>query len=80
MPRKKRVSRLHSVRASLNVPQLSKAGSSLELEIYAEEQKIGTLVIGRGSLYWRGGKRHSSKRISWSAFAERMDRLAYESD
>lgn len=77
MPRRKRTVRVHGVRASLNVPQLSKAGSSLELEIYADELKIGTLTIGRGSLYWRGGKRRSSKRISWSTFAERMDRLAY---
>jgi hypothetical protein len=35
------------------------------------------MEIGRGSLYWRGGGRHRSKRIPWSRFAEKMDELAY---
>jgi len=60
----------------MQVLELSKAGSSLESEIYAKQQKIGRLVIGRGSLYWYGRKRQKSKRISWSRFAEMMDELA----
>ena len=57
--------------------ELAKAGSSLELEIYASKEKLGTLIIGRGSLYWYGRNRHKSKRISWTRFAEMMDELAY---
>ena len=76
MPRKK-TRRKHSVKASFQVMELSRAGSSIELEIYASKEKIGTLRIGRGSLFWFGRSRHKSKRIEWSRFAEMMDRLAY---
>lgn len=76
MPRK-RLLKKHSVKAHLQVMELAKAGSSLDLEIYASEEKIGTLIIGRGSLYWYGRNRHKSKRISWTRFAEMMDELAY---
>jgi hypothetical protein len=73
----KRLKRKHSVKAHLQVMELAKAGSSLDLEIYASKEKLGTLIIGRGSLYWYGRNRHKSKRISWSRFAEMMDELAY---
>jgi hypothetical protein len=76
MPRK-RLLKKHSVKAHLQVLELAKAGSSLDLEIYASKEKLGTLIIGRGSLYWYGRNRHKSKRISWTRFAEMMDELAY---
>ena len=38
----------------------------------------GELTIGRGSLFWRGGRRQKEKRLSWSRFAELMDDLAYD--
>ena len=68
---KKRVVRKHAVRASIQVQELTKAGTSIEFEIYASGEKIGTVVIGRGSLTWRGGRRQ--KAISWTHFAEMMD-------
>lgn len=74
---RKRLIKKHSVKAHLQVMELAKAGSSLELEIYASKEKLGTLIIGRGSLYWYGRNRHKSKRISWTRFAEMMDELAY---
>jgi hypothetical protein len=64
-------------KASFRVMELAKAGSSSELEIFASKEKIGTLEIGRGSLFWYGRSRHKSKRIAWSRFAEMMDALAY---
>jgi hypothetical protein len=70
--------RKHAVRGVLKVHELTKAGTSLRLKVYAEGEKIGDLEIGRGSLFWRGGKRHKMKRLSWSRFAELMDKLAYE--
>jgi hypothetical protein len=82
MPRK-RVStaapstRVHVVRAELKVHELSKAGTSLLLEILERGEKIGELEIGRGSLFWRGGRRQTRKRIRWAKFAELMDGLAY---
>jgi hypothetical protein len=78
MPARKR-ERKHAVRAALTVHELTKAGTSLHLEIYARSEKVGDLEIGRGSLYWRGGKRQLRKRISWTRFAELMDGLAYGS-
>ena len=75
--RRRRAPRKHEVRATLSILELTKTGTSLDLEIYAAGEKIGTLQIGRGSLRWRGGKRQTSKRIDWSTFAQRMDALAY---
>ena len=77
MPRKTR--RIHQVRAALSNVSLVRARSSLDLTLYARNEKIGQLEIGRGSLYWSGKRRHRSKRISWTRFAEMMDSLAYGS-
>ncbi|MBA3357448.1 MAG: hypothetical protein H0U18_16210 [Pyrinomonadaceae bacterium] len=76
MPKKRSIKK-HSVKANLQVMELAKAGSSLHLEIYAAKEKIGTLIIGSGSLSWYGGKRKIRKRIPWSRFAAMMDELAY---
>jgi hypothetical protein len=67
----------HEVKAGLSNFDLAKAGSSLNLQIYANKEKIGELEVGRGSLYWYGRGRHKSKRINWTKFADMMDRLAY---
>lgn len=77
---RKRLTKKHSVKAHLQVKELSRAGSSLDLEIYASREKLGTLIIGRGSLYWYGRNRQKSKRIEWTRFAEMMDQLAYGRD
>jgi hypothetical protein len=76
MPRK-RARKKHAVKAHLQVMALARAGSSLDLEIFEAKQKIGTLIIGRGSLYWYGRNRRIRKRIAWPRFAEMMDELAY---
>lgn len=77
--RRPRAPRKHAVRAELSVQELTKAGTSLTLEISARGEKLGELEIGRGALYWRGGRRQTKKRLSWSRFAELMDDLAYGS-
>lgn len=74
---KKRARRKHSVKAHLQTIELFKAGSSIDLDIYASRLKIGTLKIGRGSLFWYGRNRQNRKRISWTKFADMMDDLAY---
>jgi hypothetical protein len=76
-PRTQTNPRKHEVKADLKNFELAKARSSLNLNIYANDEKIGELEIGRGSLYWYGRSRHRSKRIDWSRFAEMMDALAY---
>jgi hypothetical protein len=70
-------SRVHVVRAEVKVHELSKTGTSILLEILERGEKIGELAIGRGSLFWRGGRRQTRKRIRWAKFAELMDQLAY---
>lgn len=67
----------HKVDLGLNARDITRAGSSLELSIYAEGERLGHLVIGSGSINWRGRNRRTSKRITWSRFAEMMDQLAY---
>jgi hypothetical protein len=68
----------HVVKAQLANFELVKAGSSLRLQIFSNEEKIGQLEVGRGSLYWNGRNRKSRERVDWSRFAEMMDKLAYE--
>jgi hypothetical protein len=75
--KKKQVARKHTVKASIQVHELSKAGTSIEFEIYASGEKIGNLVIGRGSLTWRGGGKQKEKTIPWTRFAEMMDDITY---
>ena len=77
MKRPKPPVRRHEVKAVVHLPQLAKAGSSLQLELYAEGEKIGELHIGRGSLFWWGRHRHIRKRVDWTRFATLMDELAY---
>jgi hypothetical protein len=74
---RKSINQVHAVKASIENVELTKAGTSTRLEIYANAQKIGELVIGRGSLSWYGRNRKRKKRIDWSRFAEMMDKLAY---
>jgi hypothetical protein len=79
MPRARKTPRRkkHQVDMTLNAPDITRAGSSLELEVFASGEKLGQLIIGAGSINWRGRNRRSTKRIDWSRFAEMMDRLAY---
>jgi hypothetical protein len=70
--RKKRHVAVHTVSALLKVQGLSKAGSSLELEVSNTDGKLGTLVIGRGSITWLAKNKKKGRRRSWTAFAEWM--------
>lgn len=76
-PRKTRPRQKHLVNMNLRARDITRAGTSLELTIYAAGEKLGDLTIGSGSMIWHGKNRRSSKRIDWSKFAEWMDDLAY---
>ena len=69
--------RKHNVRCTIHVPELTKSGTSLSPEVYADKEKIGTMVLGCGSVTWSGGGRHKGTRISWSKFAQLMDGQCY---
>ena len=74
---KRKAARKHKVNVHLQVFEISKAGTSLDLEIFSEGVKLGELTIGRGSINWRGGARKTTKRIRWPDFADMMNGLAY---
>ena len=76
---RKRTTKKHAVKVNLQVFELSKAGTSLEIEISERGQKLGDLTIGRGSITWHGRNRQSSKRIRWERFAQMMNELSYGS-
>jgi hypothetical protein len=53
--------------------ELSKSGTSIKLEIFAEKEKLGTLIIGRGSMTWYGANWKNGRKFSWPVFAAKMD-------
>jgi len=65
--------RKHTVKASVNNLDLTKAGTSICLEVFADKEKIGTVEIGRGSLRWYGKNKQKPTPILWSKFAAWMD-------
>lgn len=67
---------VHEVRAKLDVGGLGRAGNSLFLLVEARGRKLGELEIGRGALYWYGRNARRRRRISWTRFAELMNRLS----
>lgn len=71
--RKKKARKKHQVKALIQIHSLSKAGTSIEFEVYSNDEKIGTVIIGRGSLTWRGKGKQIGKTISWSKFAEMIE-------
>jgi hypothetical protein len=75
--KKKPRERKHRVKAYLQVEELAKAGSALYLDIFADQEKIGRVEIGRGSFTWYGGNRKIGRRISWSTFAQLLDEHCY---
>jgi len=46
MPKKRSTQEAFS-QSKLHVVELTRAGSSVDLEIYADNEKIGTMIIGR---------------------------------
>lgn len=75
--RKKKAIKKHSVWANLQVVELAKAGSAVDFEIYSDNEKLGSITIGRGSFTWYGKGRQTGKSFSWTRFAKEMDELCY---
>ena len=64
----------HAVRASLRNVDLTKATTALTLILRDEGEKMGELVVGRGSFFWKARNGKKRKRITWADFAALMDR------
>lgn len=73
MPGRRR--RKHSVKAWMQVAELTKTGSAIWFEVTSGGQRLGRMRIGRGSLEWKGKSRKKAKRLSWSRFAQHMEKL-----
>jgi hypothetical protein len=63
------------VKAAVDNIDLTKAGSSIRLEIHAAGEKIGTVEIGFGSLRWYGRFKKQPTKIPWSKLADWMENL-----
>jgi hypothetical protein len=61
-----------SVQANIKVFELSKAGTSVDFDIFSQGEKFGTLIVGRGSITWRGQNRKIRRRMSWTRFDRLM--------
>jgi hypothetical protein len=68
--------RKHTVKASLRNVDLTKATSALNLVLRADGEKLGELVVGRGSFFWYARNSKKRLRITWSDFADLMDKHA----
>jgi hypothetical protein len=64
------------VQANMRVLELSKAGTSVDFDIFSQGEKFGTLVVGRGSVSWRGQNRKVWSRMSWTRFDRLMQPLS----
>ncbi len=67
------ITKKHQVKASMNSLDLSKARSGISLSIGCNNEKLGTLKIGHGSLMWRAAAAKTFTRIDWSKFARMME-------
>jgi hypothetical protein len=67
----------HRVKCSMQVLELTKAGSSMEFEVFADGEKIGRIVMGQGSVTWYGARRQKGWQFSWTEFAKIMDERCY---
>jgi len=54
---------------------MTKRGSCLTLEAFANKKKLGTLEIGSGSIIWypANSKGKTKKSWTWTKFAELME-------
>jgi hypothetical protein len=70
---KRRITPRHTVDMSLQASDLAKAGVAARFTVHNREGLLGTLEIGQGSFRWKGAKKQSFKRISWSQLAAYLD-------
>lgn len=65
----------HQVKASMSSLDLSKAGSGITLIIDCNNERLGTIKIGHGSMMWKSANTKSFKRIDWTKFSKMMETL-----
>jgi hypothetical protein len=66
----------YQVKVEMKALDLSKLGSGLLIVINDGSERLGTLEIGHGSLFWRSARKRNGRPIRWPAFADMLDRGA----
>ena len=66
------IKKKHKVTATMVSHELTRAGSGIKLDIFGNNLRLGTLLVGQGSMQWTPAKKQSSKRIDWTTFAQKM--------
>jgi hypothetical protein len=71
--RKKRVTKVTAfLPHSMDLTKL-KSSNTLNVEVRSDDELLGTLLLGRGSVqWWPGGNKIYSLRKNWRAFAEML--------
>ena len=62
----------------MQVLELTRAGSSMQFEVFGDGEKLGTITIGQGSFSWLGPRRQKTWQFSWTEFAKMMNDRCYE--
>ncbi len=71
--RRRKLARKHIVTGEIRNVDLTRTGSSIHLDVYAADEKVGRIEIGRGSLRWWGKSKVNAKRISWPRLAQWLE-------
>jgi hypothetical protein len=50
--------------------------ADLTITVKSDSKTLGTLLVSKGTLDWRGGRRQSTVSIAWEQFARLMDAWA----
>lgn len=76
MAKKRR--RVFDVSCDMQVIEVTRAGSSINLYIFEDGKKLGEVRLGRGSLIWNGKGKGYNKSIQfrWHKFASLMNGIA----
>jgi hypothetical protein len=67
--KKKRI-RQYRVDGEVKNVLLAKAKSAISLSVYSDDEKLGSIEIGQGSLMWKAANAKKSVRINWKKFAD----------
>ncbi len=63
----------HTVNLSLRATDIAKAGAAVTFRVKNRDGLLGTIEIGQGTFGWKGHKKKTFKRISWTAFADLLN-------
>jgi hypothetical protein len=74
-PRAKRTSQRYAVDMFMQARDIAKAGAAITLEVRDRGVLIGTMEVGQGTFGWKSGRRRRFHRLSWTAFADRFERM-----